>query len=97
MGFDLDTQQSGTLPGAGRVEVGTVDFSNGSSTAEVATRLTKAYFGMGMVKTNTTTSQGTHGGLAHTDLIISSGAVTFKRVADYRDEDATYMYMLVGW
>jgi hypothetical protein len=95
MGWDLETQKSGTLPGAGRIEVGYQDISSGSWTIEVPTQLTTCYFGLGMADYDTGGDNNTL--VFPTDCAISSGAVTFRRTGPYNAEDERFRYVLVGW
>lgn len=95
-GIDLVSQKAGTLPGAGRIEVGYFDVSSGSWTVEVPTRLTECYFGFGIADYNT---GGDNNVLVFTTdcVISSSGAVTFRRNAPFNGEDVRFRYQLCGW
>jgi len=94
MGRDLDTQRAGTLPGAGRVDVGYYDISSGSLTVEVPTILTTCFFGIGMQDMN---GDDNNGLIFNTDCVITAGAVTFRRNSGYKQEDARFRYLLAGW
>jgi len=94
MGRDLDTQRSGTLPGAGRVDIGYYDISSGSLTVEVPTILTTCNFGIGMADMN---GDDNNCLVFNTDCVISAGNVTFRRNSGYTAEDVRFRYLLVGW
>lgn len=93
MGFDLDSQHSGNVPGLGFVESGYYDISSGSRTVEVPTRLTKCNSGMGMADMSTVNNTT----FLSTDRVITSSAVTFKRHGAYIAEDVRFSYFLIGW
>ena len=93
MGFDLDSQKSGTIPGAGRTESGYYDISSGSMTVEVPTRLTSVDMGFGIAKKVTANNTN----VVTTDCVVTSGAVTFKRMSPYKGEDVRFYYELRGW
>ena len=95
MAFDLEAQKSGTLPGAGRMEIGYQDISSGSWTIEVATRLTECYFGLGIADYNTVGDNNTL--VFPTDCVITAGAITFRRTGPHAGEDERFRYILAGW
>jgi len=94
-GIDLDLQKSGTIPGAGRVELGAYDISSGSWTVEVPTRLTTCHFGLGIADYDTGNDSNIL--VVPTDCVITSGAVTFGRTGSIVDEDVRFRYLLAGW
>jgi len=94
-GIDLATQYSGTLPGAGSVDVGYYDISSGSWTVEVPTRLTTCFFGLGIADYDTGGDNNTL--VFPTDCVITAGAVTFRRTGPYNAEDERFRYIMVGF
>ena len=94
MGFDLDAQRSGTITGFGMIEGGYIDFSAGTGTLDVPTRMTKAVMGFGIAQT--VDPDNFYGLVASTDGDISAGAITFKRHGDY-NSDLRVHYMMLGW
>lgn len=94
MGFDLDSQRSGFITGLGMVEVGHFDFSSGSITQDVATRMTSALMGFGIAKTRIPDWQGL---VASTDGDITDGNITFRRHTGYLDETLRVHYQLWGY
>ena len=92
-GFELDSQKSFTLPGGGRGEAGYADVSSGSWTVEVPTRLVSCYYGKGIAKKVTANNTL----VVTTDCVITSGAVTFKRMSPFKGEDVRFYYELFGW
>lgn len=95
-GFELDQQRSGTIPGAGRIDFGYYDFSSGSATVEVPTRLTTCVFGLGMADYDSSAPGNNHLAIS-TDCSVSSGAITFKRHGPYIEEDTRFRYIVIGW
>ncbi|MCJ7482661.1 MAG: hypothetical protein MUO31_06820 [Thermodesulfovibrionales bacterium] len=94
-GIDLASQYAGTIPGAGRTELGYFDVSSGSWTVEVPTRLVTCFFGLGIADYDTGGDNNTL--IFPTDCIITSGAVTFRRTGPYNLEDERFRYMLCGF
>lgn len=94
MAFDLDAQRSGVITGFGMIEGGYVDFSSGSQTLDVATRMMKAVLGFGIARTNDPDKQGL---VATTDGDITNGNITFRRMTGYLDEDLRIYYILLGY
>ena len=94
MGFDLDAQRSGTITGFGMIESGYIDFSSGSQTLDVPTRMTKAIGGFGIAKTTNPEYQGL---VASTDGDITTGNITFHRHSAYLGEDLRVHYILLGY
>ena len=94
MARDLDLQYDGLIPAGGlHVDLGYMDFSNGSQTVEVDTTLLKVNFGLGIAQTK---SGGNQTLVATTDGDVSGSKVTFRREGAFINEDARYSYMLVG-
>ncbi len=97
-GIDLDAMRSGTIPGLGRVEGGRIDFSAGSRTVEVVTRLNTYWMGFAIADTTQSGSVGQSGTLvATTDGDISASNITFTRHGLTINADARFRYMLIGW
>lgn len=95
MGWDLEKQHSVHVPGV-QIEHGIFDFTNGSRTLDVPTRLTKKFGGFAMVDaTSQDVTQFTLFGTAIGDP--SNGAVTFQRHGGMDAEDARMAYMLFGF
>jgi len=101
MGFDLDLQKAGTIPGAGRIGIGYYDISAGSWTVEVPTRLTECYFAIGLAAYDYTAggfSTGYTPSLVFTsDCSISSSAITMRRMGTDNTRDERFRYLFVGW
>ncbi len=100
-GFDLDLQKAGTIPGAGRIEVGYWDVSGGSDTVEVPTRLVECYFGFGIAAYDYTAggfSAGYTPSLVFTsDCSITLSAITVRRMGTDNTRDERFRYIFVGW
>ena len=95
MGFDLDTQRSGTITGFGMIEAGYFDISAGSGTIDVPTRMIKSVMGFGVAKTG---SPDVFGGIvATTDGDITGGAITFRRQSANELSDLRVHYILLGY
>jgi len=95
-GIDLDNLRSGLIPGSGIVEFNRVDFSAGSRTVEVATRLNTCWLGFGLADT-TQSTEGVHNLIATTDGDVSNGNITFTRHGPYFGADARFNIFLTGW
>jgi len=95
-GIDLASQYSGTLPGAGSVDVGYYDISAGSLTVEVPTRLTTCFFGLGIADYVTNGDNNTL--VFPTDCAVSTaGAVTFRRTGPNAGNDERFRYIMIGF
>ena len=95
-GFDLDNVRGGVIPGAGPIEMGTMDFTAGGRTVEVVTRLNTCWMGFGIAD-STQTTEGVHNLIASTDADVSAGNITFYRHGPYVGAAAKFHYVLVGW
>ena len=93
-GFDLDAQRSGTITGFGMIEGGYFDFTAGSRTVDVPTRMTKALVGFGVAQSKSPSWQGL---VATTNGDVSSGAITFDRASTFEAEDLRVHYILLGY
>ena len=94
MARDLDLQYDGLIPAGGlHVDLGTIDFSNGSQTVEEDTTLLKVSFGVGIAQTKAAGNQTL---VATTDGVVTNSKVTFRREGGFIAEDARYNYILVG-
>ncbi len=94
MARDLDLQYDGLMPAGGHLfDIGAVDFSSGSSTAEAATVLLSVKAGMAIAQTKAAGNQTL---IATTDGDVSNGNLTFRREGAYISEDARYYYFVIG-
>jgi hypothetical protein len=94
-GYDDTIQRNAGTPGM-RFDGGRFDFSSGSATCEVPTRLARALCGLAMADLSATTSpQQTVLGYKVGD--VSNGAITFVRAGAAVNEDARMSYWLMGW
>lgn len=96
MGFDLAAQHGGQITGFGMIEGGYFDFSAGSATVDVPTRMSNAYCGFGIARNNLGNSTDLMDSLiATTDGDITNGSITFRRQGLQKADTRTY-YVLLG-
>ena len=94
-GFDFYNQRAAKMPGM-VVNAGRFDFSAGSSTIDVPTTLSKAFFGMAQADfTAQSDPQATLSGYKVGD--VSNGKITFLRGGGSENEDARMSYIVVGY
>ena len=95
-GFDDSIQRGGQITGFGRIEGGYFDFSAGSPTADVPTRMTTAIFGFGISRNDDTDTDLVDSLIATTDGDITNGSITFRRQGQQAADTRIY-YILTGW
>ncbi|KKN49903.1 hypothetical protein LCGC14_0638290 [marine sediment metagenome] len=95
-GFDLAAQHGGQITGFGMIEGGYFDFSAGSQTADVPTRMSYAYMGFGVTRNNDVNSDVVDSLIATTDGDITNGVITFRRQG-LQAADSRVYYTLTGF
>jgi len=96
-GYDLAAQHSGQITGFGMIEGGFFDFSAGSLTVDVPTRMSNAYCGFGITRNDLGSSTDLMDNLiATTDGDITNGNITFRRQGLQKADTRVY-YLLTGF
>jgi len=103
MGFDLDKQRSYTLPGGGRGEAGTVDFSAGSFCQALPTQMINIYAwganpAIDVTGTGATNDLNLYERGCTVDIgDITNSSIIVKRQTGRSDVSASYYYEIKGW
>ena len=95
-GYDWGERQRTFHMVGGKLDMGTFDFSSGSTTADVPTTCSHVMFGMAQADlTVTTSAQQTM--FATRIGEVTNCTVTFQRLGGFDNEDARMNYVIAGY